>query len=150
MIYIWRLLQKLKAMKKLIVSISVIFIFFFISDLYSQSVIKFRAKYTAYCEKKYYGWSDWTDWIETNYLITIDLQDERVTLFADDALNFDVIDYEVEKDNDDETLIIFKAIDDEGYRCQIRFKYDSWYDYRQLYIDYPNFIVVYSLKPMFR
>lgn len=122
---------------------------FIFDDAHSQDAYKFRAKYVCFSEYKYNDWSAWSKWEETNILIVIDIDDERITIFANETHYLDVYDYESEKDYE-KSILNFWAIDEDGNKCRVRFIYYEEEDYRQIYIDYPKFMVAYSIKPMFQ
>ncbi|MBS1516288.1 MAG: hypothetical protein JSS63_14735 [Bacteroidetes bacterium] len=117
------------------------------SSVQAQSVIKMRAKYVSHATYEYGRWSEWSDWDQTNILITIDIKDERIKVFAASTSIFDIYDWE-EKSNYNSTILYFYTIDSEGDKCRIRFRYSEDEDDRQMYIDYPRFSVVYTIKPM--
>lgn len=135
---------------KIIISFILLFIFWGIlpESIQAQNFHKFRAKFVSTKEyKDYGGWDDWSEWSELNYLITIDLDDGRVSIFANEQINFDIIDYDYDETSNRKTIYL-KTIDDYGVQCRIRFVYDEVEEDRQLYVDYENFIVVYSLKAL--
>ena len=122
----------------------------FFKNSNSQDAYKFRAKYVCFSEKNNYSeWSDWTKWEETNILIVINLNDERITIFAKETHYLDIYNSEIDKSGGNQTLF-FWTIDEDGTKCRVRFIYFEDEDYRQIYIDYPRLIVAYSIKPMFQ
>jgi len=129
-------------------SLLLIFLFsVFYSNCFSQETIKFRAKYVSYKEFDKYGWSEWNEWKDVNILIVVNTEDDRITIFSSETQTLDVYEYEdyVEGDN---TILRFKAIDQEGIYCRIRFVFNEYDDNRQLYVDYSNFTVVYAIKAL--
>ncbi len=119
----------------------------FYSNCFSQETIKFRAKYFSYKEYDRYGWSEWNEWKDVNILIVVNTEDDRITIFSSETQTLDVYDFEESVDGDNTTLR-FKAIDQEGNNCRIRFVFNEYDDNRQLYVDYSNFTVVYAIKAL--
>lgn len=116
----------------------------------SQDAYKFRAKYVSFMQKNSYSnWGNWSDWEQTNVLIVINLEDERVTIFAKETHYLDIYKSDTDESGGKSTLY-FWAVDEDGINCRIRFIYYEDEDYRQLYIDYSDLIVAYSIKPMFQ
>lgn len=136
-------------LKSLIFTITFFSLFAILESANAQQIYKFRAKY--FCSKnyeyKYGGWSDWSDWKETNLLIVIDLDDERIKIYLDEPQYLDIYDHYLYKDGD-KSIISFSVIDNGGIRCRARFVYYEYDDDRQLYIDYSDFTVAYSIKPL--
>lgn len=120
-------------------------------NLHSQEVIKLRAKY--FCFKTYsyyYGWSDWSEWEPANILIVLDFSDERITIFANETNYLDIYDYDTDYQFD-KTVYYLWCIDNYARRCRVRFVfYKNDLEYNQIYIDYSNCIIVYSIKPLIK
>ncbi len=136
------------------ITLSIIFlcIFFGISfenaNAQSETFFKYRAKYLSYKEyKEISGWEEWSDWAETNTLITIDLVDERISVYADNQLNFDIIDYSLDE-NPERSVIYLECLDDDGVRCRVRYSFNDFDEDKQLYIDYDTYVFVFSLKAL--
>ena len=126
--------------------IFVLLFLFICCNLFSQDVYKFRAKYYSYkTYDTYTGWSDWAEWEDINILIVIDMEDERITVYSKETQELDIYDTYLEEGYEKDILSLW-TIDNEGYKCRVRFVYDKENEDRQLYIDYTNFIVVYSIR----
>ena len=93
----------------------------------------------------YTGWGEWTEWEDVNILIVIDLEDERITVYSKVTHELDIYDSDLEEGYEKNILSLW-TIDNEGYKCRVRFVYYKDTEDRQLYVDYTNFIVVYSIK----
>ncbi len=120
-----------------------------ITTVLSQEVIKFRAKYISTKEYDKWGWSEWTEWKECNTLIVVNPEDERILVYLEDVLTFDIYDTDREVDGTKRVFSCY-AIDDDGSRCRIRLVYDEYDDNKQMYVDYDKFIVALAIKPMSR
>lgn len=116
----------------------------------SQDVYKFRAKYVSYCiwDENNQDWDEWSEFEDVNILIVISLEDERISIFSKKTQTLDFYNYEI-KEEYNKKILFFKAIDDSGDRCSVKYVYYENDGNRQLYITYPqNFGVVYELKAM--
>jgi hypothetical protein len=115
----------------------------------AQDYYKFRAKYVTHKEFVDYKWTDWSDWIETNFLITVDLNDERITIYQNtaDDLHFDIINYDYSTDKNYK-VIEFTVIDNYNERCTVNFYYDEFDEDRLLIVYYSELYVAYSLKAL--
>lgn len=82
-----------------------------------------------------------------NILIVVDTEDERITIFSSETQVLDIYDYDNYTEGD-KTISAFKTIDKDGLYCRVRFVYNEFEDDRQLHVDYNNFIVAYTLKPL--
>ncbi|MBS1493758.1 MAG: hypothetical protein JST55_09610 [Bacteroidetes bacterium] len=133
-------------MNKFLLLIIIVFCFLSI-DCKAQDIIKFRAKYTSDMEYKHGRWSEWSDWETTNILITIDIVDQRIKIFASSTNVLDIYDYETKESSGSSVLFLY-CIDDAGDKCRVRFRYNEDEDDRELYVDYPTFTVAYALKPL--
>lgn len=132
-------------MKKILLLVIIFFAIF--NESFSQEVIKFRAKYMSYKAYDEYGWRDWSDWKDVNILVVLEPEDERITVYAAKTHTLDLYDYDSNTDGDN-SVLLFKAIDENGSRCRVRFVYDEYSENRQLYIDYSNFIITYAVKSL--
>lgn len=109
---------KCQFFKKLIV-----LLLLFVSISASAQVIKFRT--VAYAENKYsyytQKWSGWSDWEKSDMLLTIDIQNDVVTVYSPVTQIYKV--YKSEKsyyDSDGDLNLLFKFIDQDGDRGTLR------------------------------
>lgn len=118
--------------------------------LQSQDIYKFRAKYLSYCVWEDYkqDWGDWSEYENVNILIVISFEDERISIYSNKTQQLDFYDYEM-KEEYNKKIILFKAIDNKGDRCSVRYVYYEDDDDRQLYITYAGSLgIVYEIKVM--
>lgn len=137
-------------MKKLNFFILLLLVICTNSILYSQDIYKFRAKYVSYClwEEYKQDWGEWSEYETVNILIVISLEDQRISIYSNKIQLLDFYDYEIKEEYNKKTLF-FKAIDNIGERCSIKYVYFEDEDNRQMYVTYPgNFGVVYEIKAM--
>jgi hypothetical protein len=113
-----------------------------------EKVIKLRS--TAFSSKhkiNEYKWSNWSDWEEASVLITIDTDNDRITIYSSERQVYDIAENEGESTDEDgdETLSLY-CIDDEGLKCTVRlvFLY-SQNGKNQLYVDYNDISWVYNV-----
>lgn len=95
----------------------VILLLLFVSLPATAQVIKFRT--AAYAENKYnyytQKWSGWSDWEKSNMLLTIDLQNDLVTIYSPVTQVYRI--YKAEEsyyDSDGDFNLPFKFIDQDG------------------------------------
>jgi hypothetical protein len=113
-----------------------------------KKVIKLRS--TAFSSRhkiNEYKWSNWEDWKETNVLITIDTENDRITIYSAERQVYDIAEDEGESTDEDgdETFSLY-CVDDDGVRCRVRLVYLNSRDGEvQLYVDYSDMSWVYSV-----
>ena len=113
-----------------------------------KKVIKLRS--TAFSSRhkiNEYKWSNWEDWKETNVLITIDTENDRITIYSAERQVYDIAEDEGEStDEDGDEALSLYCIDDDGVRCRVRLVYLNSRDGEvQLYVDYNDMSWVYSV-----
>ena len=110
-------------------------------------VLKYRATDVSYKYKNDYGyWTDWSKWEKNNILIVINSDKDVVTIYSSETQEFDIVEYLGETtDNDGGTSVKFLCVDKDGGRNHMRIRMinGGW----QLYIDYSDFMYVYSIEP---
>lgn len=110
----------------------------------------YKLKSTSYSSKykiNDYKWSDWDEWEETSVLITIDLKNERITIYSKLTQVYDIAENEGEEyDNEGDKTLSLYCIDKEGLTCRIRLvKLISQGGRNQLYVDYKDMNWVYNV-----
>lgn len=109
---------KCQFFKKLIV-----LLLLFVSISASAQVIKFRT--VAYAENiysyYYQKWSGWSDWKKSNMLLTVDTQNDLITVYSPVTQVYKI--YKAEEsyyDSDGDFNLPFKFIDQDGDRGTLR------------------------------
>ena len=107
----------MERVKNQIIKKLVLLVLLFVSMTTSAQVIKFRT--VAYAENKYnyytQKWSGWSDWEKSNMLLTIDLQNDLVTIYSPVTQVYRI--YRAEEsyyDSDGDFNMPFRFIDQDG------------------------------------
>jgi hypothetical protein len=109
-------------------------------------VYKLRSKSLAIRSLENETWSDWSDWEDTNVLMTIDLDEDRITIYSKVTQVYDVAEYEGKiTDQDGDDVMSFFCVDKDGTTCRIRFIVNHEDERYQLYVDYKDFAFVYNV-----
>jgi hypothetical protein len=92
-------------------------------------------------------WGDWAAWEDAKILITLDTENERITIYSSKTQVYDIAKDEGESTDDDgdETLSLY-CIDNDGLRCTVRLvTLNSRNGELQLYVDYSDMSWVYEV-----
>lgn len=112
----------------------------------SAQVSKFRA--TAYCSK-FPGDRTYSDWEESNVLITIDIADERIKIYSKLNQIYDIVNYdEVYEDSDGDSVLMLYCVDADGTECRIRLIVRHDTGSSELYCDYSDVSWVYQVRKL--
>lgn len=130
-------------MKKLVIIISLLLLS---SSVFSQNIMKVRAKHLSYINKDDYGnWEDWPDPVETNVLITFDTDNEVLNIYSKEEQVYSVINSEV-TEKFEELNFYFNCIDQKGQKCQVIItRYSDPVDTGKITIIYPSMAWVYMI-----
>lgn len=121
-------------------------LFLLIGFTASAQVVNFRT--TAYAQKtKTYGtWSSWSDWQSSNMLITVDLNNDIVTVYSPKTQIYAV--YESVSnyyDSDGDYNMVFRFID-QDYDYGIMRLLQRTSGHSEIYIEFSNIIWVYRVR----
>lgn len=88
----------------------------------------------------------WASWTDTDILITIDIDHERIRIFSENEQDYTIIQFFGEKiDRDGDKILTFSCVNEEGIKCNIRIvKLLSKDGTSQLYVDFSNITWVYN------
>ena len=111
-------------------------------------VRKFKSTSYSYMYKiNEYRWSDWSESTESSVLITLDLNNERITIYSATKQVYDIAEYEGETTDDDgDDFFSFFCVNNEGLTCRVRLaKLNSQGGRNQFYIDFSDRRWVYNV-----
>lgn len=131
-------------MKKFI--LACLFLTALISSSFAQSY-KYYSTEFAYKVKNDYGtWSEWSDWVSSHCLITINLDRNVINIYSDEPQEYDIYDYDDSfiDDRDGGQSLTLKCVDRDALRCQIRLRVQT-NSQLQLYVDYNDVMFVYNI-----
>lgn len=87
---------------------------------------------------------EWSDWDDSSVLIVINTDKDKVNIYSSTTQHYDIYDYQdVKTDSDGGETMTFKCVDDDGLRCEMRFKVINGRS--QIYVDYDDAMWVYSV-----
>jgi hypothetical protein len=94
-----------------------------------------------------YKWTEWSDAIECNVLITFDLTDDRITIYSKVTQVYDIAEYEGKTtDNDGDDLYSYYCIDKDGIKCRVKWmKLHSQNERMQMYVYYNDMNWLYNI-----
>lgn len=105
--------------------------------------------YTTSFAYKYYEnnrWTDWSDWERSRMLVVISVDRNLINIYSDTMQEYDIYEYNgEEEDKDGGTSLLFKCVNADGLRCQVRLRVQSDGS-KQLYVDFNDCILVYGLE----
>ncbi len=122
------------------------FIFLGIQQSYSQKY-KFMATGFSVLEKEPSGsWGKWSDLKESNVMIVLDTDKNRIVVYSQEIQLFEIVNYEQKQENDNEEIHPFLCQDNDGEKFSISIiKRKNQGNRKQLYIKHPNVVVVYNI-----
>ena len=92
-------------------------------------------------------WKEWTEWMDTKVLSIIDSEKGRITVYLQPKMTFDIArEISTEEDNESELLNML-CVDKDGKECIIQLIKEAE-EYFQLYIRYPETVIVYNVNPI--
>jgi hypothetical protein len=93
------------------------------------------------------GWNDWADWEDSDVLITMDMDKDRITIYSKEVQKYDIAEYEgKETDDDGDDIWSFFCINEDGVKCRVRLaKLNSQNGRNQVYVDFSDLMIVYNV-----
>lgn len=105
--------------------------------------------YTNSFAYKYYAnnnWTDWSDWKDSHMLVVISLDRDIINIYSETVQEYDIYKYDGEEnDMNGGKSLIFRCVNRDGLRCQIRLRIQSDGS-KQLYVDFNDMMWVYGLN----
>lgn len=131
-------------MKNITFSLILILIFSFAAV--SQETRKFRTQSIAAKFLKEDGtWGEWSDWEDSNSLIVMNGEDQRITLYAEPNRIFDIVSTKEEMDEDGSRILRMMCIGQNQMEIMFRIITDKDFNL-QFYIHYNEAVFVYNVK----
>jgi hypothetical protein len=115
------------------------------NNLYSQDK-PYKVRANSFCEKHLENdtWTEFSDWKDTNYLIVMDGNKKRVTIYTDPIQTYDIITNEGESLSDrGEKTQNYMCVDEYGVNCRMRIIDRS--QSINVIIDFSNLILCYNV-----
>ncbi len=139
---------KTNTMKTKFFSLFLFGAFLLTSTTLSAQVIKLRSTGLAYKVQTDDEWSDWSDFEDTDVLITLDVDNSRFTVYSAEKQVYDISENEgMTTDSDGDDFYAFYCVDQDGKTCRIRFAIlHSQDESMQLYVDFNDMKWVYNVR----
>lgn len=101
----------------------------------------------SYSEKKQNGtWKEWTEFIDTKVLITVDTKKNLITINSSEIQSFVIKAYGEITDTDELNIVPFECVDNKFSKCKIlMIKKKKENDRVQFYINYNEVKFVYNI-----
>ncbi len=128
--------------------LSTCLLFFLFNSLSFSQVNKLRStSFSSKYQINDYSWSDWSEPTETNVLITIDIESERITIYSQQTQIYDIAEYEGETtDSDGDDFMTFFCVNEDGLTCRIHLaKLNSQGGRNQIYVDFADLKWMYNV-----
>lgn len=131
-------------MKKLITTLSLLLAF---TISIQADILKLKTTSSSF--KTYYPltqtWSNWSEWKECSILVVINTETDIIKIYSKETQDYDIIKYGAEESDGEGGIVrTLYCVNENGARCNIRFRSTAANDY-QLYIDFNDAIIAYNL-----
>jgi hypothetical protein len=134
--------------KKSIRNLFFVIIFLMTGNSLQAQVSKLRSTGLSIRYEKENGqWTDWDDLTEASVLITLDFDNERITIYSKEKQVYDIAKYEgLTEDEDGDDILSLFCIDKDGKTCRINYVVlHSRNEQKQLYIYYGDYNILYNV-----
>lgn len=133
-------------MKRFIYILILTFCFFGNQKSLAQT-ITLKSSSVSVTEKKPNGkWSDWSDFVKAELIITIDAKKDRIVVNSPEIQVFTITSYGEKIENENDKIIPFDCIDNNGSKCKILAITRKKENNRiQFYINYSEVKFVYNI-----
>lgn len=125
-----------------------IFLFFALISLGSQAqTLTFRTSSVSVTEKNEKGkWNNWSEFVDADLIITIDGKKNRIVVNSPDIQVFTIKAYGEKIENDDQKIVPFECVDNNGSKCNIIvITHKKENNRMQFYINYSEVKFVYNI-----
>ena len=133
-------------MKSLYLFVLLAFLGFGSTTLQAQT-ITLRTSSISVTEKNEKGvWNKWSDFVDADLVITIDGKKNRIVVNSPDIQVFTITAYGEKTENDDQKIVPFECLDNNGSKCTIFVITQKKENNRmQIYINYNEVKFVYNI-----
>ncbi len=116
------------------------------SQMHSQTLL-FKTSAVSVTEKSPKGtWNKWSDFVDAQLLITIDGKKNRIVVNSPDIQVFSIKAYGEVIEDDDQKIVPFECVDNNGSKCNILiFTLKKENNRMQFYINYSEVKFVYNI-----
>lgn len=91
-------------------------------------------------------WDEWSDWKPCNYLITINVESQRITIYSNSLLTYDMIENKGKTyDKEGNPIYTFMCLDEDLKKCELILYYNPEVG-NYLIVSYSNFELMYKVK----
>lgn len=120
-----------------------------IQQSYSQTY-RFRTSGYSVLEKNERGkWGKWSDLSLVNITVTLDTNKNRILIYSRNIQLYDIQTYQPESESESDLVYSFLCKDNDGVDCTLSIITRKKQDNRkQLYITYPDHVIVYNIFSM--
>lgn len=137
---------KFYIMSKLKISFLLLFLFFGLSQGFSQ-VYKFKTTGLSVSAKGGNGkFGDWSELKVVNVLVNLDTTKNRIVIYSEAIQLFEIIEYLPEEENKTDIIYSFVCKDNSGEDCTVSFiTRKNQQNRKQLYIKYEDRVLAYNI-----
>ena len=116
---------------------------------YSQ-VYRFKTSGFSVLEKNEKGkWGKWSDLGLVNITVTLDTDKNRIVVYSQNIQLYNIVVYQPESESESDLVYSFTCKDNDGVDCTVSIITRKKQENRkQLYITYPDHVIVYNIFTM--
>ena len=132
-----------KSIKKFLLLFVMLFTF---TNMVSAQTYTYRGFQAAYKYIQNGRWTDWTDWISVNVLITIDYDNDVIKVYANEPQTYVIYEYDGKfTDNSGGQQVQFSVIDQDYDKGKVRLRIEKNGN-SQLYVDFADVTFVWNVR----
>lgn len=123
------------------------FLFAFLSVGSQAQTLTFKTSSVSVTEKNEKGkWNNWSEFVDADLIITIDGKKNRIVVNSPDIQVYTIKAYGEKIENDDQKIVPFECVDNNGSKCNIIVITNKKENNRmQFYINYSEVKFVYNI-----
>lgn len=137
----------IKPYKMKLLRLLIVLAFFGLSSQMHSQTLLFKTSAVSVTEKSPKGtWNKWSDFVDAQLLITIDGKKNRIVVNSPDIQVFSIKVYGEVIEDDDQKIVPFECVDNNGSKCNILiFTHKKENNRMQFYINYSEVKFVYNI-----